>query len=43
MFTAMFTHVASGETSDEAVWHNKIPAASSEPAVDIDRDPNLLH
>jgi len=43
MFTAMVTHAASGETSDDAVWHNKIPAASSEPAVDIDRDPNLLH
>jgi pimeloyl-ACP methyl ester carboxylesterase len=43
MFTAMFTHVASGETSDEAVWHNKIPAALSEPAVDVDKDPNLLH
>ena len=43
MFTAMSTHVASGETSDDAVWHNKIPAALSEPAVDIDKDPNVLH
>ena len=43
MFTAMVTHAASGETSDDAVWHNKIPAALSEPAVDIDRDPRLLH
>jgi len=43
MFTAMVTHAASGQTSDEPVWHNKIPAASSEPAVDIDKDPNLLH
>ena len=40
---AMLTHTASGETSGEAIWHNKIPAALSEPAVDIDKDPNLLH
>lgn len=39
----MFTQLAFGDTSNEAVWHNKIPAALSEPAVDIDRDPNLLH
>jgi epoxide hydrolase 4 len=43
MFTAMFTHAAFGETSSDAVWHNKIPPASAEPALDIDRDPNLLH
>ena len=43
MFTAMFTHVVSGETSNDAIWHNKIPVALSEPAVDIDKDPNLLH
>ncbi len=43
MFTAMFTRVVSGETSSDAIWHNKIPVASSEPAVDIDKDPNLLH
>ena len=43
MFTAMFTHVASGETSGDAVWHNKIPAALDEPALDIDKDPNLQH
>ncbi|CAN5338352.1 epoxide hydrolase EphM [soil metagenome] len=43
MFTALFTQVASADTSDNVVWHNKIPAALSEPAVDIDKDPNLLH
>jgi hypothetical protein len=43
MFTSLFTQVASGETSDNAVWHNKIPATLSEPAVDINKDPNLLH
>jgi pimeloyl-ACP methyl ester carboxylesterase len=43
MSLAMFTHTASGETSGDAIWHNKIPAALSEPAVDIDKDPNLLH
>ncbi|MDB5501545.1 MAG: hydrolase, alpha/beta fold family [Tardiphaga sp.] len=43
MLTAMFTHVASAENAEEAVWHNKIPAVLSEPAVDIDKDPNLLH
>jgi pimeloyl-ACP methyl ester carboxylesterase len=43
MFSAMFTQIASGGTSGDAVWHNKIPAALSEPAVDIDKDPNLLH
>ncbi len=43
MFTAMFTRVVSGETSSDAIWHNKIPVALSEPAVDIDKDPNLLH
>jgi len=43
MVTATSIHAVAGETSDEAVWHNKIPAASSEPAVDIDKDPNLLH
>ena len=43
MSLAMFTHTASGETSGDAIWHNKIPVALSEPAVDIDKDPNLLH
>ena len=43
MFTAMFTRVVAGETSSDAIWHNKIPVALSEPAVDIDKDPNLLH
>jgi epoxide hydrolase 4 len=43
MFTAMFTRVVSGETSSDAIWHNKVPVALSEPAVDIDKDPNLLH
>ena len=43
MFTAMYTRVVSGETSSDAIWHNKIPVALSEPAVDIDKDPNLLH
>src|SRR3954449_7820733 len=43
MFTAMFTRVVSGETSTDAIWHNKIPVALSKPAVDIDKDPNLLH
>lgn len=43
MFTAMFAHAASGETSGDAIWHNKVPAALDEPAVDIDKDPNLLH
>ena len=37
MFTAMFTRVVSGETSSDAIWHNKIPVALSEPAVDIDK------
>jgi epoxide hydrolase 4 len=40
---AMFDRTASGETSNDAIWHNKIPALSSELAVDIDKDPNLLH
>jgi pimeloyl-ACP methyl ester carboxylesterase len=43
MLSTMFTQLASGATSDDAVWHNKVPAALSEPAVDIDKDPNLLH
>src|SRR5204863_450073 len=43
MFTAMYTRVVSGEASSDAIWHNKIPVALSEPAVDIDKDPNLLH
>jgi pimeloyl-ACP methyl ester carboxylesterase len=43
MSTAMFTHAASGEVSGDAIWHNKIPAALNEPAVDIDKDPHLLH
>jgi len=43
MFTAMFTRAVTAETASDAIWHNKIPAALSEPAVDIDKDPNLLH
>ena len=43
MFTAMSTRVVSGETSSDAIWHNKIPAGLSEPAADIDKDPSLLH
>jgi len=43
MFSAMFTPIARGETTADAVWHNKIPAALSEPAADIDKNPNLLH
>ncbi|RYG14452.1 MAG: alpha/beta hydrolase [Burkholderiales bacterium] len=39
----MLAGSASGETSNEVIWHNKIPPLSSEPAVDIDKDPNLLH
>ena len=39
----MFTHVAFGETSSDPIWHNKIPPALGEPALDIDKDPNLLH
>ena len=39
----MLTSNAFGETSTEAIWHNKIPPLSSEAAVDIDKDPNLLH
>ena len=38
---ALFTPPASGETP--AIWHNKIPSVLSEPAVDIDKDPKLLH
>ncbi|WP_206538114.1 alpha/beta fold hydrolase [Rhodoferax saidenbachensis] len=40
---AMFVRSAYGETSSDAIWHNKIPPLLSEPAVDIDKDPNLLH
>ncbi len=43
MFTAMLTPVAFAETSGEAVWHNKIPPALDEPALDIDIDPNIRH
>jgi len=43
MFSAMFTPIARGETTADAVWHNKIPPALSEPAADIDKNPNLLH
>jgi pimeloyl-ACP methyl ester carboxylesterase len=43
MLTTLFARVDSTETSSDAVWHNKIPAASREPAVDIDKDPGLLH
>lgn len=40
---AMISSSAFSETSTGAVWHNKIPPAISEPALDIDKDPNLLH
>jgi pimeloyl-ACP methyl ester carboxylesterase len=43
MLTAALTQNASGETPGDAIWHNKIPPALDEPAVDIDRDPNLRH
>ena len=42
MTPAMLARV-SGETSSDAIWHNRIPVASDEPALDIDRNPNLLH
>jgi pimeloyl-ACP methyl ester carboxylesterase len=42
-FSGLLTRVASGESTGGAVWHNKTPAASSEPAADIDQDPNLRH
>ncbi len=39
----MSARAAFGEPASHAMWHNKIPPVSNEPAADIDKDPGLVH